>query len=173
MPNYQVKLGLGLHMGYAIEGPIGSYYKIDASYLSPNVNMAARLEAATKAYAVPILISGSLYKYFTRKTKQNCRQVDWVVMSGSDEPVRLFTVDVDPSVLPLEEEQPYMNPREKKIKRVHDRIKRNNLRTSAFENTFEVSSTFETNADLKMMREGLKKEFFVAYDKAFNLYVKG
>jgi len=48
MPNYSVKMGLGLHVGWAIEGAIGSFYKIDASYLSPNVNMASRLEAATK-----------------------------------------------------------------------------------------------------------------------------
>jgi class 3 adenylate cyclase len=73
MPNYEVKLGSGLHMGYAIEGAIGSYYKIDASYLSPNVNMAARLEGATKNYGVPLLITGSLYKYFTKETKQQCR----------------------------------------------------------------------------------------------------
>ena len=58
MPNYEVKLGLGLHLGYAIEGAIGSYYKIDASYLSPNVRMAERLEGATKVYGVPLLISG-------------------------------------------------------------------------------------------------------------------
>ena len=32
----------------AIEGAIGSKHKIDASYLSPHVNMASRLEAATK-----------------------------------------------------------------------------------------------------------------------------
>lgn len=80
MPNYEVKLGSGLHMGYAIEGAIGSYYKIDASYLSPNVNMAARLEGATKSYGVPLLITGSLYKYFTKETKMQCRQVDWVTM---------------------------------------------------------------------------------------------
>jgi class 3 adenylate cyclase len=48
MPNYSVKMGFGLHLGWAIEGAIGSFYKIDASYLSPNVNMASRLEAATK-----------------------------------------------------------------------------------------------------------------------------
>lgn len=48
MPNYSVKMGFGLHVGWAIEGAIGSYYKIDASYLSPNVNMASRLEGATK-----------------------------------------------------------------------------------------------------------------------------
>ena len=66
MPGYQVRLGLGLHLGYAIEGAIGSYYKIDASYLSSHARMAERLEGATKAYAVPVLISGDLYKYFTR-----------------------------------------------------------------------------------------------------------
>lgn len=48
MKNYEVKMGLGLHFGWSIEGAIGSYYKIDASYLSPNVNMASRLEGATK-----------------------------------------------------------------------------------------------------------------------------
>lgn len=48
IPNYSVKMGFGLHCGWAIEGAIGSEYKIDASYLSPNVNMASRLEAATK-----------------------------------------------------------------------------------------------------------------------------
>jgi len=49
-------MGFGLHVGWAIEGAIGifniiiigSVFKIDASYLSPNVNMASRLEAATK-----------------------------------------------------------------------------------------------------------------------------
>lgn len=35
----------------------GSEYKIDASYLSPNVNLASRLEAATKQYSVPLLLS--------------------------------------------------------------------------------------------------------------------
>jgi len=68
MPNYSVKMGFGLHVGYAIEGAIGSFYKIDASYLSPNVNMAARLEAATKQFGVPLLISGHLYDYFTSET---------------------------------------------------------------------------------------------------------
>ncbi len=48
MVNYQVRMGFGLHIGWAIEGAIGSEFKIDASYLSPNVNMASRLEAATK-----------------------------------------------------------------------------------------------------------------------------
>jgi len=108
MPSYQVKLGLGLHLGYAIEGAIGSYYKIDASYLSPNVRMAERLEGATKAYGVPLLISGALHKYFTEKTKQQCRQVDYCTMNGNPDPVQLFTIDVDPSLIPIEDDGNFM-----------------------------------------------------------------
>lgn len=31
----------GIHMGWSIEGAIGSRHKIDVSYLSPNVNLAS------------------------------------------------------------------------------------------------------------------------------------
>ena len=67
MPGYKVKMGFGLHQGWAIEGAIGSFFKIDASYLSPNVNMASRLEAATKQYGVPLLISGALHDIFSHE----------------------------------------------------------------------------------------------------------
>ncbi len=58
-------MGFGLHVGWAIEGAIGSYYKIDASYLSPHVNLSSRLEAATKQYGVPLLFSGELYSFMS------------------------------------------------------------------------------------------------------------
>ena len=46
----EIEMGYGLHFGWAIEGAIGSSMKIDASYLSPHVNTAARLEV-TALYA--------------------------------------------------------------------------------------------------------------------------
>lgn len=60
-------MGFGLHYGWAIEGAIGSQFKIDASYLSPNVNTAARLEGACCQYGVPILFSGDFYSILTRE----------------------------------------------------------------------------------------------------------
>jgi len=48
IPNFKVNMGFGMHVGWAIEGSIGSFYKIDASYLSPHVNISAWLEAATR-----------------------------------------------------------------------------------------------------------------------------
>ena len=97
MPGYEVKMGFGLHVGWSIEGAIGSNYKIDASYLSPNVNMAARLEGATKQYGVPLLITGQLFEIFTPQTQNYMRQVDAVTMKGSEDVYKLYTCDIDSS----------------------------------------------------------------------------
>jgi class 3 adenylate cyclase len=78
MPGYTVRLGYGLHLGWAIEGAIGSYYKIDASYLSPHVNMSNKLEEMTKSFGAPLLISGAIYDWFTDGTKAMIRQIDHV-----------------------------------------------------------------------------------------------
>jgi hypothetical protein len=68
-PGFGVETGYGLHMGWAIEGAIGSSLKIDASYLSPNVNLASRLEAATKQYRVRILVSEQVVSIMSPKVK--------------------------------------------------------------------------------------------------------
>lgn len=113
MPNFNVKMGFGLHLGWAIEGAIGSSFKIDASYLSPNVNMAARLEAATKQFGVDILFSGSLYDLFTTKRiTELCRHLDTVMVKGSKQPMRLYTIDLN--VKNLIENQTKFILREKK-----------------------------------------------------------
>ena len=39
--NFKIRLGFGLHFGWAIEGALGSHYKVDVTYLSPHVNRAA------------------------------------------------------------------------------------------------------------------------------------
>lgn len=71
--DFEVKLGVGLHLGYAIEGAIGSLYKIDASYLSSDVGLSDKLEAATKTYGVGMLMSGSLVKHCSKATQHYCR----------------------------------------------------------------------------------------------------
>jgi class 3 adenylate cyclase len=68
-------MGFGLHVGWAIEGAIGSDYKIDASYLSPNVNMASRLEAATKQFGVTMLLSDDFVSLLSPGVRRRVRQV--------------------------------------------------------------------------------------------------
>ena len=87
-------MGFGLHFGWAIEEAIGSEFKIDASYLSPNVNIASRLEAATRQYGVSILISGQVQEMLSPNVKKVTREIDKVMVKGSKEPLQIFTVIV-------------------------------------------------------------------------------
>ena len=91
---FQVHMGFGMHIGWAIEGAIGSKYKIDASYLSPNVNMSARLEAATHQFGAHILISEWFYNELSTEAKKHCRMVDRICVVGSKIPMEIWTVDV-------------------------------------------------------------------------------
>lgn len=57
---YEVELGFGLHTGSAIEGTIGTEFKIDATYMSKDVEFASKLEEMTKGYGKPIILSNSM-----------------------------------------------------------------------------------------------------------------
>ena len=52
-------------------------------------------------------------------------------------------------------------------------MKRNNLRVAAFNNEIQISSLFDSNTDLAVMRVPYGKKFLKTYEAAFNDYVKG
>lgn len=95
MPGYKCRIGCGLHFGWAIEGAIGSSKKIDASYISPHVNMSETLEGLTKDYGVPILMSEPFYKLLSPEALAGCRKVDVIKKSKSDAALGLYAYDVD------------------------------------------------------------------------------
>ena len=172
MPNYKVKMGFGLHFGWAIEGAIGSEFKIDASYLSPNVNMASRLEAATKQYGVPLLISNELHKILSKKTQRYCREIDRVTVKGSKKPVGLFTVDIDISVLTPSVDKGFTKA---ELKEKH-RVAKNNILESVFnseEEGIKASSFFDIDKDLLKMTENVFGVFRNTFSEAFDNYIKG
>ena len=70
MGGFRVKLGFGVHFGWAIEGALGSCYKIDTTYSSSHVNLTMHLESLTKHYGSTILLSGDLYDILSIKGKK-------------------------------------------------------------------------------------------------------
>lgn len=88
-----VRMGFGLHAGWAIEGAVGSLKKIDATYLSPHVNMAARLETSSKQYGVPVLISQVAWELMGTVAQNLCRKLDVVTVKGSEFPIGIYTYD--------------------------------------------------------------------------------
>lgn len=174
MPNFKIKMGFGLHVGWAIEGAIGSIYKIDASYLSPNVNMAARLEAATRQYGVPILMTNKLVENFSKKVQKICREIDRVTVKGSVEPVGLFTVDMNmKNIKPqLKNKMSLVSEQEKKMKHKLSKELFNEL---ARENPLEKTNLlfFEHDQDLPLLLEDSQSEFREVFEEGFKMYIDG
>jgi len=100
----RVRLCFGLHSGWAFEGAVGSEFKIDASYLSPHVSIAASLERAARQYGVCIIVSDAVADLCTYDMKSNLRLIDKVILPGSDDPVELYCMDLDSTSLDVEDE---------------------------------------------------------------------
>jgi len=90
---FKVHMGFGLHIGWGIEGPVGSLQKVDATYLSPHVNMAARLETASRQYGVPLLMSEIFFRCLSERAKEQCRKLDRVSVKGSVQSIDIYTFD--------------------------------------------------------------------------------
>jgi len=85
----QLKLGIGINHGEAIVGKIGHPRRMEFSVLGDAVNLAARLESATKHYRQPILVGESIYKM--TKERFLYRFVDKLVVQGKTTSVRVYT----------------------------------------------------------------------------------
>lgn len=171
LPGFTVKMGFGLHQGWAIEGAIGSEFKIDASYLSPNVNMASRLEAATKQFGVHILISSLLYEICSQTTRSKLRRVDKVTVKGSKQPIELYTCDIFPNLLkPTPEGK---DKEDMKRVRVMGRIARKKLREKAMKGEYNVFDLWDDDDDLIIMRSAVSKAFLKEFSIALQDYLDG
>jgi len=169
LPDFRVQMGFGLHCGWAIEGAIGSEFKIDASYLSPNVNVATRLEAATTQFGVWILVSHFMIELCTREMSLMCRLIDHVVVKGSRQPLRLFTVDLDCMQLSVNVNRP-----ERIIKnRFKVRQLRELRKNDKWSEDYVVHEAFDTDNDLVRMRAKFSLEFFQRFSMAYRNYEAG
>lgn len=79
--NYSIKISFALHTGKAVQGPIGSEFKVDAVYLSPEMQVANRIDSLCDEYDRMILLTGDLYRLLSEKARELCRQIDKVTMN--------------------------------------------------------------------------------------------
>ncbi|EGR30957.1 hypothetical protein IMG5_120200 [Ichthyophthirius multifiliis] len=194
IPDFKLKLGFGLHVGWGIEGSIGSQFKIDASYLSPNVNLASRLECATKQYGVSLLLSGAVYRLLSNKTQKYLRHIDRVTVKGSQQPMDLYTCDMNSNMIQIEkvkdniivEINKYEN---KKVLRFIQRKKKDIRYYKIIKNQIVINKLFDIDNDLIIMRQNynqvkfkiciqrkkkiLIKEFFSVFHQGLVSYLEG
>lgn len=92
----------GLHMGWTVQGAIGSDNKIDACYLSPQLQIANRLEELTQLYEMQIILSEPLYNYMSLKARNTLRKIDVILLNifghqglqAQVQPMGIYTFDM-------------------------------------------------------------------------------
>jgi len=173
IPNYRVRMGFGLHSGWAIEGAIGSEFKIDASYLSPNVNMAARLEASTKLYSCQMLISEAFIKLLSESFRDECRQIDCVRMEGTRMHFRLYTLDLDDIALTVDDPSIGAQMASAKTMKHKHRFECQKRKAERWSDDFDLHDFFQHEQDVQVMRRRFTTEFFCRFNMAYLNYEAG
>jgi len=178
---YMVRIGFGLHLGWSIEGAIGSSFKIDASYLSPNANMANGCEERTKEYGALLIMTDKFAEMLSDEARSCLRMID-IINMNTDEPLGLFTVDMDLFALTIDEEEsesqqffnddPNMNNQAtRKMMKYQKRLKRNKNLADAM--AFPPKRQFwmdfvENSDDWQLMRQKYTENFYKNYNLGFD-----
>ena len=102
-PEILIKLGPGkmpqfnfsLHMGWVIQGAIGSDLKMDACYLSPHLLVALKVEKLCEFYESEILVTEAVYNIMSLKARNTLRKIDVISMKEwKEEKLGLFAFDL-------------------------------------------------------------------------------
>ncbi len=93
--------GIALDTGTVGVGNLGSIQRQDYSIIGDCVNAAARIEALTKVYRIPLLISETALSHM--KDKPPHRLIDVVVLKGRQAPVQLYEVESAASRQPFDD----------------------------------------------------------------------
>ena len=92
-----VEAGLGMHFGEVTMGALGTDQRLQATVIGDAVNLAARIESATKVFKVDLVVSDAVLRQLPDPSLFKAREIDTVRVKGKQDPVVLYEVfDADP-----------------------------------------------------------------------------
>eukprot|EP00931_Biecheleriopsis_adriatica_P117323 TRINITY_DN92852_c0_g1_i1.p1 TRINITY_DN92852_c0_g1~~TRINITY_DN92852_c0_g1_i1.p1 ORF type:complete len:961 (+),score=168.67 TRINITY_DN92852_c0_g1_i1:111-2993(+) len=168
--NCRVHVCIGLHRGWAIEGAVGSEFKIDCSYLSPNVSIATSVERATEYYGVSLTVAQSVVEPVSIAMRSHCRLIDKVIITGSPEPMELYCLDLDYMSVDID-----TTPRPKVTWNTRQRFKVRQWmeQEKASMATKDLASLIDNDEVIAKMRQRFTVKFFQLFNMGFQNYSQG
>jgi len=170
---YRVCLTFGLHSGWAIEGAVGSEFKIDASYLSPNVSIAVNIEKLTSTYGVSILMTESVVDLCCREVAEKFRLIDSVTIIGASQPLDLYCLDLDFMSLEPDYERKGRPSMWNQRLRFKARQFLEVEKSQKLDSTHSTVEMFDHCDEISMMRSRYSVEFWHVFHMGYVNYLEG
>ena len=83
-----ISIGMGVHSDEVVSGNIGSSKRMELTSIGDGVNLASRLEGASKQYGTDLIISDNTYRDYTDRLY--VRELDFITVKGKSEPVIVY-----------------------------------------------------------------------------------
>ena len=83
-------VGIGIHIGYATAGTIGSQDRFEYTFIGDTVNIASRLDGLSKRLGYSIIISAETYKSLNSQLKERFIDLGKHKIRGKEHPLHVY-----------------------------------------------------------------------------------
>lgn len=86
----QFNVGIGIHMGHATAGTIGSQERFEYTFIGDTVNIASRLDGLSKRLGYSIIISEESHKHLKKITQEKFIDLGKQKIRGKETPLHVY-----------------------------------------------------------------------------------